>query len=106
MTRLSQAAATRKMSIMEGQAPVWDKGATDKEIGWYGGNIPVAGEGWSQGEHRGTDHGSTRTDLEHKIDGGQSLPYQIGAKVPTVQRCSWHSAAHNRRCKMQAGKAY
>uniref|UniRef100_A0A3Q3W6R8 Pentraxin family member n=1 Tax=Mola mola TaxID=94237 RepID=A0A3Q3W6R8_MOLML len=40
-----------------------------------------------KGQHRGTDNGSTRTELEHKINTGRGLPHQTGPKVQTVQRC-------------------
>ena len=66
-------------------------------------NVPVAGESWSQGLHRGTDHGSTRTSLEREIDKGLGLPYQAECKVQTVQRCPWDIAAYNSRVQ-DAGK--
>ena len=45
----------------------------------------VAGEGMSQGQHRGSNHGSTRTGLEHKIYKGQDPPHQTGSRVQPVQ---------------------
>ena len=35
-----------------------------KELADMEKNIPVAGEGWSQGQQRGNDNGSTRTGRE------------------------------------------
>ena len=72
---------------MEGQATLY--GMYHQEIQKVADieNIPVAGEGWWQGQFKDNDHSSARTGLEHKIDRGQSLPYQTGPHVQSVQRC-------------------
>ena len=47
---------------MEGQAPALDVPPTDRGRCSYQ-DLAVTGEGWSQEQNRGTDHGSTRTSL-------------------------------------------
>uniref|UniRef100_A0A3Q3WTG3 Transposase Tc1-like domain-containing protein n=1 Tax=Mola mola TaxID=94237 RepID=A0A3Q3WTG3_MOLML len=42
---------------------------------------------WEDGSSVCTDHGSTRTGLEHESDRARGLPHQTGPKVQTVQRC-------------------
>ena len=73
---------------------------TDKE------NILVAGDGWSQGQHRGSDHNSKRTGLKHKINRGRVYQTRQDVKCrlckDTIETVQHITAGY----KMQAGKAY
>ncbi len=60
---------------MEAQAPAQRVPPTDRRSGQYQ-EIIVAGKGWSERQHKGTNHGSTRTGVEHKISRSRGLPHQ------------------------------
>ena len=74
---------------MEGQAPSQVVPLTGRGSGLDQENIPVAGEGWSQGQHIGTE--------DKNLYRSRGLPPQNAPNMQTVQRCPWDSAVHKRR---------
>ena len=63
-------------------------------------NIPVTGEGWSQGQHRGTDHGNTRSKEAGVYHTREDPRYRLCKNTPETLQCITAG------CKVQAGMAY
>ncbi|KAI3354121.1 hypothetical protein L3Q82_018670 [Scortum barcoo] len=55
---------------MGGQTPAWHVPPLEKIL-------PVAVKGWTERQHRGANHGSTRAGSEHKSDRSWGLPHQV-----------------------------
>lgn len=73
-----QTVRNRKRSNLHDQGPEWDEPLTNRGSGWHQEILPVARKELLKGQHRGSDHGSTRTGPKHQTHRGRSLPKQIG----------------------------
>lgn len=79
----------RRENIRKDKGPSLNVAQADRRI-----VLPVVRKGRPEGQHRGSDHGSTRTIPKHQICRGRGLPQQIGPKVHAVQRRSWECLLH------------
>ena len=66
----------------------------------------MAGNRWTDRQHRDTNHGSTRTGPKHKDHRGQDLPEEIRPKVQLCKDAPETVQHIVAGCKMQAGSAY
>lgn len=69
---------------VEGEAPAWDVPQAERS-GWYGEDITLTGKGWTENQHRSTNHRNTRIELSRsKISRSWGLPYLTGPQVQVV----------------------
>lgn len=58
--------------VIEIQAFAWDVPSADGESGRHEEILTVARKGRLKGQHRGVDHGRTRTSCNHQSHGGST----------------------------------
>lgn len=96
----------RRENSVEDQAPSWDVSSVSTGSGWYQEILPVARKGQPEGQHRGSDHGSTRTSPKNEIQRGRDLH---STPDPRCRLCKdapetvQHIVAE---CKTQTGTEY
>lgn len=73
---------------------------------WRQEFLPVASKTWPEGQHRGSDHDSTRTAPMPQSHRGKDPPHQTGPKVQAAQRCSKTVQNNVAGCKVKAGTVY